>query len=222
MQRDEGGINGVARPAKRIRLKGLSNLGARLARADGGNDLLTYRVLFRGVGMAGGLIIFLGALALLVGILVAIPVIMLAMAAAYRALSAMTPETPKKPLSFGEIVLVCLVGLLIPLGIFASIALSALSMARVKGRAANTAVQMMILQSSLEIYYGDHNAYPPTLDAALETAAIPAANQPTVDAFTYTLADGDKAYTLCAKDPMPTGKEQCVTSDSTDSTSTPE
>ena len=171
--------------------------------------------------MASMLVMLLGVLALVVGILAAIPVVMLAMVAAYRALSAMTPETPKKPLSFGEIVLVCLVGLLIPLGILSSIVLASLNVAREKGRAASTSAQMSMLQLSLELYYDAHGTYPQSLEAALQPTQD-ATFKPTTSDFTYTLADDDKAYTLCAKNPMPTGKEQCATSSATVSTSTPQ
>jgi uncharacterized membrane protein len=161
--------------------------------------------------MACMLIMFLGLLAVVVGILVAIPVSLLALMVAYRTLSAMPADAPRSRLSWGEVALVSMVGALIPLGIFSSIVLASLDSARGKAREMRTLSDMKMLQLSLELQYDAAGAFPETLDQALqpnEDSSLPSITEN----FTYEPTEGGQAYRLCAKTPLPEGKEQCVSS----------
>lgn len=52
------------------------------------------------------------------------------------------------------------------IGILSSIVLANLSQARAKGRDAQRKVELRSLQNALELYYADHNIYPPSAQAA--------------------------------------------------------
>ncbi len=193
------------------------------ARITKGNRL---RVL--GLITAGGLISLLGFAALIVGLLVALPITMIAYVHAYRRLSAATDANEaRQPLTGGEIALVIvgaiIPGVLIVGGLLSSIVLTSLNSAREKGREARTEADLKFLQLNLELYYDAHgNAYPATLPEAVQSldpqyqataAAIP------LDQFTYTPSQDNSAYQLCAKNPVPEGQSQCESSGPTAQTS---
>jgi prepilin-type N-terminal cleavage/methylation domain-containing protein len=52
------------------------------------------------------------------------------------------------------------------IGILASIVLASLNSARLKGRDARRLADVDAIKKAVELYYSDHNAYPPTLSTA--------------------------------------------------------
>lgn len=187
------------------------------ARITKGNRL---RIL--GLVAAVGLVSLLGFVALIVGLLVALPITVIAYVHAYRRLSAAADANEaRRTLTGGEIALV-IVGAIIPVllivgGLLSSIVLVSLNVAREKGAAVRTEADLKFLQLNLELYYNAHgNAYPATLPEAVQgldpqyqatAAGIP------LDQFTYTPSQDNSAYQLCAKNPVPEGQSQCEFSD---------
>lgn len=164
------------------------------------------------------LVSFLGALALIVGLLVAIPVVALATAAAYRRLSvAADAGSAPQRLSGGEVGFL-VAGLLIPLiaviGILASVVLASLNVAREKGMAAQSAADLKLLQLSVELYALQHGSYPETLD---EAAADPQMGDSlsTIRLEEYSYAAENDSYILCSNTSTPEGGE-CVTPEDLD------
>ena len=209
--------------------KGLGPIAAlkESARITKGN-----RLRFLALSGATTLIMLLGILALFVGVFVAMPVIMLATIAAYRAFSAAadTHAVPQ-PLSGGEISFL-VAGILIPLllvmiGIGSAIVLGSIAVARGKAQTAMTMLELKQLQLGLEVSYDTSGSYPEKLSDAL--FAIP--RDPTdtsspisLEGFTYTRGSDAQSYTLCAASPISprieTGR-QCVSSEPVETTATP-
>jgi uncharacterized membrane protein len=171
---------------------------------------------------ASCLIMLLGLLALYVGLFVAVPVMALAMAHAYRRISAaIASGAPRQKLSGGEIVFATL-GFLVPVlivgGILASIVLASLSVAREKGREAQTQADLAALQFVLEGMYQVNGYYPDTLENAISEAVTidPVVTDlvsgvPLSD-FAYVVGEDGSTYGLCAP-PAKDGKERCVNSE---------
>ena len=111
---------------------------------------------------AVSLLSLLGAAALIVGLLVAIPLTSIAYVHAYRRLAAAADTNEvRQPLSVGEIVLT-IVGAILPLliigGILASVVLSSIDVAREKAREALAAAELKALQLNLELQDAESTA----------------------------------------------------------------
>jgi hypothetical protein len=163
---------------------------------------------------AGMLISLFGALALIVGLLVAIPVITLASVHAYRRLSAAADASEQpQSLSGGEVVLL-IVGLILPViffvGIMSSIVLASLSSAREKGRAVQTEMNLQMAQLGLELYASIHGTYPVALSAVTQDPNIFPGGGPASENFTYSQLGEGTSYELCALQPTYSGTD-CVT-----------
>ena len=209
--------------------KGLGTIAAlkESARITKGN-----RLRFLALSGATTLIMLIGILALFVGVFVAMPVIMLATIAAYRAFSAAADtHAAPQPLSGGEISLL-VAGILIPLllvmiGIGSAIVLGSIESARGKAQTAMTMLDLKQLQLGLEVSYDTSGSYPEKLSDAL--SAIP--RDPTdtsspisLEGFTYTRGSDAQSYTLCAASPISPRTEtgqQCVSSEPVATTVTP-
>lgn len=115
------------------------------ARITKGNRLRVFALI-----AATSLVSLLGAIALLVGLLVAIPLMAVATIHAYRRLSAAADlNQARQPLSGGEIAL-AIVGMILPIliivGLLGSVVLSSLNIAREKARAARADAEQKLLQ----------------------------------------------------------------------------
>ncbi|MDO8561208.1 MAG: hypothetical protein Q7S05_00070 [bacterium] len=167
------------------------------------------------------LVMLLGGLALIVGILVAIPVTALAQVHAYRRLSAAADANEaRQPLTGGEITLVVAGGILpvtIIIGLLSVVVLASLNTAMEKSIAMRTGAYLNELQIDLELYYDAHgNTYPATLPEAvqgLEPQYQETASAIPLDQFAYSPMKNNSAYQLCVKNPVPEGESQCVSSD---------
>lgn len=160
---------------------------------------------------AVALVSLLGLLALIVGLLVAIPVTSLAYISAYRRFSA-DAGAAHVPLTSGEIGLL-IAGLLLPLlavvGILSSVALASLSVAREKGREAQSVAELKMLQLGIELYAMDHGAYPSTLsEVAADPDMADTLSTISMENYSYTAENG--SYILCSDTSTPDGSE-CVT-----------
>lgn len=167
------------------------------------------------------LVVLLGGVALIVGILVAIPVTSLATVYAYRRLSAAADANETRQPLTGREKALFFVGGILPIlaiiGILSAVVLASLNSARAKATTMRTEAYIESLQLSLEFYYDAHgNKYPATLPEAvqgLDTGFQKTVNAIPLDQFTYSTVKNNSAYQLCAKDPVPEGKSQCVSSD---------
>lgn len=160
------------------------------------------------------LVSLLGLVALVVGLLVAIPITSIAFLDAYRRLSAAADASaPKTPLTGGEIVLL-IVGLILPIiavvGIFASVFLASFNVAREKGQAARSEADLKMLQLGVELYREAYGMYPATLSQMVEDPGIWSDTSFLTDGFTYTPLQG--SYRLCSKQPTASG-QNCVTAE---------
>lgn len=167
------------------------------------------------------LISILGFLALIVGLLVAVPVTAIAYVSAYRRLSAAADAAAARvPLSGGEIALM-IAGLIVPIlliivGILSSVVLASLNSAREKGRAAQAEVNLKMMQLSLELYGSEFNSYPPALSEM--SADVLPVSVDTSD-FSYTQLEGGRSYRLCSNEPVYSGTD-CVTPEPLDTSET--
>lgn len=171
------------------------------------------------------LLSLLGFIALIVGILAALPVIVLSYVHAYRSLStAADAQGVRQPLSGGEITLVIL-GTLLPLiavvGILAAVVLASLGSAREKGQEARSGANLKILQLDLELYAVDHNnSYPAELsDMSTDPQVSSSMTNLSLADFSYSQLQNGKSYRLCSNKPVLVG-DTCVTPDP-GSTTTP-
>ena len=158
------------------------------------------------------LISILGLVALIVGLLVAVPVVSVAYVSAYRRLSAAADAgAQRQPLSGGEVALM-IAGLIVPIlligGVLSSVVLASLNSAREKGRAAHAEADLKMLQLGVELYRDVYGTYPTTLEAMVQDPSIWTDSSFLTDGFTYTPLGG--SYQLCSRQPTSSGKT-CVT-----------
>ncbi|MBI4093939.1 hypothetical protein HY417_03165 [Candidatus Kaiserbacteria bacterium] len=186
------------------------------ARITKGNRLRVFALM-----AASMLVSFLGVLALIVGLLIAIPIVTLAAASAYRRLSAAESarETPQR-LRGGEVTLL-IAGLLIPIVVvigMSSVVLGSLNVAREKSAAAQAAADLKMVQLGLELYALQHGSYPAALsEIASDPQVADALGAISPENFSYAFEDG--SYILCSNEPTLEGDE-CVTPEDLDSSQT--
>src|SRR3989344_2426388 len=90
-------------------------------------------------------------------------------------------------------------GLMIPLGIIATVILLSLSSARGIGRDAKRTVDLNILRTEAELYYNDYNRYPLSLGELTPYSNSPIPTDPTTLApYKYTVNPDGSDYILCA------------------------
>ncbi len=182
------------------------------ARITKGNRL---RVL--GLIAAVALVSLLGAIAFLIGLLVAIPLAAIGNLEAYRRLSAAADASEARvPLTGGEIVLL-IVGTLPVIaiaGILSLVVLVSLNSARGKASEARSEANLKMIQLNLKLYYDTYNGYPATLQQAVDVSDLQTqamTQSVPLDEYTYTQTGGGESYQLCSEKPVFSGKN-CVTS----------
>lgn len=163
------------------------------------------------------LVMLLGVLVLLVGTIVAMPVVMLATIDAYRKLKAAADAgQAAHPLTGGEKSLV-IIGLLIPaivfvIGIVAAVSLMAIGSARTAASGARAQADLKAMQFGVELFLNENGRYPNTLSEIASEPDSPLGQMTgglVLDDYTYVY--NGVGYELCSKN-IPEPSQQCVTS----------
>ncbi len=161
------------------------------------------------------LIVLLGLLALLIGLLVAIPVAYLTYMHAYRTISrAASQGIAPHPLAGGEKILAGLfvaLPVLVFVGLFATI-LGTAGASPQNSSAVQVEANLLTLGVAVETYYDENNStYPVDLIDAI--TLMPEGSDIDVSRFSYTIDADRSSYSLCAIDPVPAGSERCLSSE---------
>lgn len=150
------------------------------------------------------LVMFLGILALVVGLLVAAPIVFLICAHAYRSLWSAAASGVQQPLSGGEKAFVA-AGMLLPtlvvLGLLSSVVLASLSSAREQLNFTSIQSNTRMAQLGVELYREMHGSYPATLDEMMQDPDIWSESMFSANDFAYTPVGSD-SYSLCWTQPL--------------------